>query len=91
MSAAEANDLPTALWPYGYGGAGANSPEYDRKLDLLIRFRNEYLEAFPGERRFIDAGVDPVPIRWINKRLEEEGEDWRVVLADGGYQLIEQK
>ena len=36
---------------------------------------------------FLQAGVDQVPISWVNKRLEEIGETWRVQLNDGGYVL----
>jgi hypothetical protein len=75
------------LWQYGRGGAGANASEYDRRLALLTRFRNEYVAAFPDTAAFINAGVDPVPASWINKRLEESGEAWRVELKDGVYKL----
>ena len=86
MSAGENLNMPTTDWPYGYGGAGANAPEYDRRITLLARLRAEYLAAFPGDAPFINAGVDPVPLRWINKRLEEHGESWRVPgMRDGGY------
>jgi hypothetical protein len=66
-------DLPTELWKYGRGGAGPNDPEYDRRLGLLAKFRKEYIDAFPGTVPFINAGVDPVLVPWINKRLEETG------------------
>jgi len=59
------------LWAYGYGGQGANKPEYDQRLRLLKQIRNEYVKKFPAEIPFIEAGVDPVPISWVNKRLEE--------------------
>jgi hypothetical protein len=85
VSPAESANLPTELWAYGYGGQGANKPEYDRRLRLLKQIRNEYVKKFPAEVPFIEAGVDPVPISWVNKRLEELGEKWRVTIGDGGY------
>ena len=45
------------------------------------------MDAFPDEVPFIDAGIDPVPVTWVNKRLQEIGEDWRVEMVDGGYIL----
>jgi hypothetical protein len=45
------------------------------------------MDAFPEEVPFVDAGVDPVPVNWVNKRLEELAESWRVELSDGGYVL----
>jgi hypothetical protein len=87
MSPGERLNLPTATWRYGYGGAGANAPEYDRRLNVLTTLRQEYFETFKDDARFIHAGIDQVPVRWINKRLEELGEAWRVELRDGGYVL----
>lgn len=83
----ERNGAPTSLWLYGKGGAGANAPEYDRRLALLTQIRREYMDAFPDEVQFIEAGVDPVPTNWVNKRLEELGEQWAVELDQGGYVL----
>lgn len=78
LSLGERMNLPTDMWKYGYGGQGANHPEYDRRLTVLIRVRQEYIEAFPDEAPFIQAGVDQVPVQWVNKRLEELTELWRV-------------
>lgn len=78
---------PTHLWPIGRGGVGANDPEYDRRLMILKRLRAEYADAFPERVPFIDAGVDQVPVAWINKRLEETGEPWRVEMGPVGYVL----
>lgn len=86
-SPGELENLPTAMWPYGYGGRGANDPEYDRRLRVLTQIREEYMKAFPDDVVFIQAGIDQVPISWVNKRLEEIGEIWRVELVDGGYVL----
>ena len=85
MSPGERENLPTSMWPFGYGGRGANAPEYDRRLRLLTQIRAEYMKAFPDDVPLIEAGIDPVPARWVNKRLEEMGETWRVTMGDGGY------
>jgi hypothetical protein len=77
----------TSLWKYGRGGIGASAPEYNRRMALLTKFRNEYFQEFPAEKPFIEAGIDPVPVNWVNKRLEEIGETWRVTMGDGGYIL----
>ena len=78
---------PTQLWVYGRGGAGGNAAEYDRRLAILKTIRLEYMAMFRDEVPFVDAGIDPVPIHWVNKRLEELHERWRVRMGDGGYLL----
>ncbi len=88
ISPGERLNLSTNMWPFGYGGAGSNMPEYDRRLKVLIQIREEYRDAFPGDVVFIDAGIDQVPVGWVNKRLEELGETWRILgLAEGGYEM----
>jgi hypothetical protein len=79
--------LPTTLWKYGRGGNGVDAPEYARRLGLLTQFRSEYMIEFPDERKYIDAGVDVVPIEWINARLTEHHESWCVELDRSGYVL----
>ena len=83
QSQGEKLNLPTHVWGYGYGGAGANRPEYNRRLNLLITIRNEYIKTFPCDEIFIVSGIDPVPENWINKRLEELSESRRVTLIGG--------
>jgi hypothetical protein len=89
LSAGERLNLSTDKWGYGVGGRGANAPEYDRRLQLLIVLRARYFQTFPQDVIFIQAGVDQVPTRWINKCLEEMGESWRVlgIAEDGGYAM----
>ncbi|MDO9633277.1 MAG: hypothetical protein Q7I92_15365 [Humidesulfovibrio sp.] len=60
-SPAEGAGLPTELWKYGFGGAGGNLPEYNRRLQILIKVREEYMNMFPDEVVFIMAGIDQVP------------------------------
>jgi hypothetical protein len=76
---------PTELWPFGRGGQAANHPEYDRRLGVLKDVRSEYSQAFPERLCFIEAGVESVPISWVNKRLEERGESWRIHAGPNGY------
>jgi len=45
------------------------------------------LESFPDRARFVRAGFDQVTISWVNKRLEEIGEAWRVAIGREGYVL----
>ena len=42
---------------------------------------------FPERRVFVESGVEHVSVRWINKRLQELGETWRVEKGDDGYIL----
>lgn len=83
----EVENAETSLWKYGRGGIGANNPEYNRRMVLLTNIRAEYMKEFPDEKPFLEAGIDTVPINWVNKRLAENGETWRVELTDGGYVL----
>lgn len=85
---AEVSGGPSVMWGYGRGGAGANAPEYDRRITLLTKIRQEYLDRFPADAVYVHAGVDLVPVAWMNKRLEELGEVWRVTVAqEQGYVL----
>jgi len=77
----------TDTWGFGRGGAGKNHPENNRRLGLLKTIRTEYITKFPGDLPFIEAGVDPVPVDWVNQRLAEYGEIWRVEGGSGGYFL----
>lgn len=89
LSQGENLNMPTQIWPFGYGGAGGNHPEYDRRLSILKQIRKEYMAVFPDDVIFIEAGIDIVPIRWVNKRLEEMKENWQVSInsLEGGYQM----
>jgi hypothetical protein len=83
----EVNNGPTMFWKYGRGAIGGNATEYNRRLAILTMIRQEYFREFPDETQFINAGVEQVPVNWVNKRLEELGETWRVELQDGGYKM----
>jgi hypothetical protein len=77
----------TELWGYGRGGSAPNHPEYNRRINLLIQIRSEYLSKFPFDDPYIQAGIDPIPIDWINQRLTELCEPWTVKRGDLGYVL----
>lgn len=79
--------FPTDMWGYGRGGSGANNPEYDRRIALLKKIRAEYMAKFPQDAPYIDAGVDSVPVDWINQRLTENNEGWSVEMGQSGYIL----
>ena len=83
----ELENADTSMWKFGAGGAGANAPEYNRRLRMLTVIRQEYIKEFPDQEIFIQAGIDTVPINWINKKLQEINESWRVNLENGGYKL----
>ena len=69
------------------GVLGANAPQYNRRLSILTAIRKEYLGVFPDEAPFVNAGIDQVPVNWVNSRLKELGETWRVAMGEGGYKL----
>lgn len=77
----------TDIWGYGRGGSAPNNPEYDRRINLLIKIRNEYLAKFPGDAPYVEAGIDPVPIDWVNQRLAELRESWTVSRGELGFVL----
>jgi hypothetical protein len=72
------------LWPRRRGG---DAPEYTRRLELLTRIRAEYLDRFPDDVPYIDAGIDAVPVDWVNQRLDELHEAWHVAWGSEGYEL----
>jgi hypothetical protein len=75
------------MWGFGRGGSSPNAPEYDRRLALLQQFQEEYLSKFTEDARYIKAGVDRVPVDWVNQRLNEIGEDWCVQFGEIGHLL----
>ena len=79
--------FPTDLWGFGGGGSGANHPEYERRLSVLAQFRHEYITKLPEHAPYVDAGIDVVPADWINQRLAELNESWRVDMGEFGYIL----
>ena len=74
---------PTRSWRYGMGGAGGNHPEYERRLGVIAQALSDYHTEFPDRARYVNLGIDLPPERWINARLAEAGEPWRVWLHEG--------
>jgi len=77
--------FPTSMWGFGHGGHGESHPEYNRRIGLLKTIRIDYLTRFSAEAPFIEAGIEQVPADWINQRLAELHETWRVELGVSGY------
>ncbi|MEI6056044.1 MAG: hypothetical protein WCR55_08300, partial [Lentisphaerota bacterium] len=61
--------------------------EYNRRLTVLQSIRNKYMTQFPKRKVFIDAGIDIVPVDWVNQQLVELGEHWNVHFGVEGYIL----
>jgi len=84
---AERFGMDSFMWGYGRGGAGANHPEYDRRVKLLSAICLEYKTKFPEDGLYIDAGIDRVPADWVNQRLLEFHESWCVLDCETGFSL----
>jgi hypothetical protein len=69
---------PSHLWGAGRGGRGGCTPEFIRLSGVLSDIGKEYLQRFPQDALFIDAGLEQVPTDWLNQRLIELGEKWQV-------------
>jgi hypothetical protein len=77
----------TDMWGFGRGGSGGNHPEYNRRISLLRTIQAEYMAKFPEDAAYIEVGIDPVPVDWVNQRLVELRETWQVRQGPAGYQL----
>ena len=66
------------MWGPGRGGRGACKPEAIRVSEVLVDICKGYSKKFPQDALFIDAGLEQVPTDWLNLRLVELGEKWRV-------------
>jgi hypothetical protein len=84
---AERFGLSTDMWGFGRGGSGGNHPEFNRRVGLLRTIRAEYKAKFPEDATYIEAGIDLVPVDWVNQRLAELEETWQVWMGSSGYQL----
>jgi hypothetical protein len=69
---------PSHMWGIGRGGRGGNTPEFIRLSEVLHSICGEYLLRFPQDAPSINAGLEQVPTDWLNQRLVELGERWRV-------------
>jgi hypothetical protein len=84
---AELQNWPTEMWKFGYGGRGGDTTIGKHRIEVLRRIRSEYMAMFPEDVSHIEAGVFQAPINWVNKRLEELNETWRVTEGENGYAL----
>lgn len=69
---------------YGQGGRGANSAEYDRSLKVLSLLSAEYASQNPGGHMVSMPGVLMPPVDWVNDRLSQMHETFRIELIDNG-------
>jgi hypothetical protein len=69
---------------YGQGGDGGNTPEYDRQLRVLTVLSVEFLSQHPEAHMVPMRGVLMPPVDWINRRLTEKNENFRVEAIDNG-------
>lgn len=70
--------LHSSMWGPGRGGRGPCTPDFIRLREVLSGICKEYLERFPDDVPFINAGLERVPTDWLNQRLVELGERWQV-------------
>lgn len=84
---AERFGMSSCMWGLGRGGAGANSPEYDRRVQLLSAICQEYKTKLPQDGFYVDAGIERVPADWVNQRLFELNESWQVLVGETGFLL----
>jgi hypothetical protein len=70
--------FPSYMWGAGRGGRGGCTPEFIRLSEVLSSICREYLQRFPQDEPFINAGLEQVPTDWLNQRLVELGERWQV-------------
>lgn len=61
--------------------AGIAQAETTRRRNLLERLRNEYILSHDNISPALMAGTEQAPTDWVNKRLTELGEKWRVTQA----------
>jgi hypothetical protein len=65
---------------YGAGGTGGNTPEYNRRVSILNLLSSEYAKKYPESRLIMMPGVQMPPVEWVNNRLVQEKESFRVEL-----------
>ena len=50
--------------------------EKQRRENILVMLRQEYILSHDGISPRMMAGTEPLPSDWVQKRLKELGEDW---------------
>jgi len=66
----------------------APESESARRNLLLSKLRQEYIFSHDGLSSALLAGTEPVPAEWMNKRLAQMGELWRVRVKGGEYEVL---
>jgi hypothetical protein len=66
----------------------APEPESARRNVLLSKLRQEYIFSHDRLSSALIAGTEPVPAEWMNKRLAETGELWRVRVKGSEYEIL---
>ena len=56
------------MWP-----SGADHREYTRRIGVLADVHEHYSTVFPEGKRYVHAGVERLPVRFVNARLVELG------------------
>lgn len=69
---------------YGAGGSSPNSPEHDRRLSVLKTLSAEYMEKNPEAKLVSMPDILMPPFIWINERLSQKSETFRVDSLDDG-------
>ena len=75
---------------FGQGGRGANSLEYEESLRVLCRLSAEYSSLQLDGHMIPMPGVLMPPVEWVNGRLTQMREAFRVELIDNGTDFIVQ-
>ncbi len=74
---------------YGVSEVCYGSPPRSDSQDALLRkFYQEYILSHDGLSPALLAGTEPVPADWMNKRLEQIGEAWRVRVKGSQYEIF---
>lgn len=73
---------------YGQGGRGANSPEYDRRLRVLSLLSADYTSKYPKSQMVPMPGVLMPPVDWVNGRLTQMREVFRVEFTDNQTDFV---
>jgi hypothetical protein len=62
--------------------------ETSRRKSVVAKLRQEYVFSHDGLSPALLAGTEPVPPDWMNKRLEQMGESWRVRVRGIEYEIF---
>lgn len=81
------HQLPDGRWlsDFGRGGNGANSAEYDARLQIIRKLRTRYADQHVDH----NPGTPPNArcLAWMNAELRVLGEVWQVRITDGMYEF----